>query len=331
MPDSSLQRRLKTIPILTIAWLATLLLLPVLIIAGLAIDVARLFTGNRSFSTLRLFLVGVAYTTAEVVGVAAAGVQWIASGFGANQTLLMRWSYRLQAKWTAFLLATIRRAFSIRLEAAGLETTEKGPYVLMMRHASMIDVLLPASLIAHQRGVKLRWILKRELLSDPALDIVGSRLPNHFVDRTGRDTTAELEAIGALADDLQPDEAVMIYPEGTRFNVKKRDVMAKRMSRVYPELATQIGSLDSVLPPQPGGALTLLESGYDVVFGTHSGLAGLASLKQIWSGDLVGTTIRVEFWRVPGPVGPPEDRLGWLIDQWVEVDTRTKRLSRADD
>jgi len=255
-----------------------------------------------------------------------AGLQWVATGFGTNHERLMSWSYQLQGRWSAFLLATLKKAFSLNVETTGLEHTEPGPYILMMRHASIIDVLLPASLIAHQKGIKLRWILKQELLSDPALDVVGSRLPNHFVDRSGRDTAAEREAIRQLAVALQHDEALMIYPEGTRFSTKKRDVMVRKMSRIYPEFVAEIESLDSVLPPQPGGSLALLDFDYDIVFGTHSGLAGLASLRQIWSGALVGTTIRAEFWRVEAPKGSFESRLPWLLKQWQEVDRRTRRL-----
>ena len=319
-------RRLKTIPTIFLAWAISLPLSPLLVVAAIGVDVARLVTGNSTFSTLRLFFFGVAYLTAEVVGVSMAGMQWLATGFGANHERLMSWSYRLQGRWTAFLLASIKKAFSLNVEAMGLEHTVPGPYILMMRHASMIDVLLPASLIAHQKGIKLRWILKQELLSDPALDVVGSRLPNHFVDRSGRDAAAEREAIRQLGVALQHDEAVMIYPEGTRFSTKKRDVMVRKMSRIYPDFAAEFESLDSVLPPQPGGSLALLDFGYDIVFGTHSGLAGLASLRQIWSGALVGTTIRAEFWRVEAPKGSVESRLPWLLKQWQEVDRRTRRL-----
>jgi len=38
-------------------------------------------------------------------------------------------------------------------------------------------------------------VLKRELLADPCLDIVGNRLPNHFLDRHATDSGPELAAL----------------------------------------------------------------------------------------------------------------------------------------
>ncbi len=308
-------------------WVGSIVLAPLLLVAAALVDVMRFLGGNTSFTTIRLLIVAWAYLTAEIVGLAAAGVHFVLSGFGATNNLV-RWSYRLQGLWTNFMLVAVTKAFSMNLEASGLDETTPGPFILMMRHASMIDVLIPAALVAHRGGIRLRWILKRELLSDPALDIVGSRLPNHFVDRSGSNRSDELAAIRDLASDLGPDDAVMIYPEGTRFTEQKRNSSIKRMSEMHPELASRYSSLEHVLAPQPGGSLALLESGYDVVFGTHTGLGGMASLREIWSGSLVGTTIRVRFWRVSAGDIPDDesDRLRWLVDRWVDLDRRTAEL-----
>ena len=47
--------------------------------------------------------------------------------------------------------------------------------------------------IPHQ--VRLRYVLKRELLLDPCLDIVGNRLPNCFVARSGADAQADIDKV----------------------------------------------------------------------------------------------------------------------------------------
>ncbi|HRE89632.1 MAG TPA: 1-acyl-sn-glycerol-3-phosphate acyltransferase, partial [Myxococcota bacterium] len=84
-------------------------------------------------------------------------------------------------------------------------------------HTSLVDTLLPTTYLTARRGLKLRWVLKRELLVDPCLDVAGSRLPNAFVARDGSDTEKALAQVRALATDLPADEGVLIYPEGTRF------------------------------------------------------------------------------------------------------------------
>ena len=65
------------------------------------------------------------------------------------------------------------------------------PILVVSRHASLIDTLLPGRYVTQPFGIRLRYVLKSELLVDPALDIAGNRLPNVFVDRGG-DTDREL-------------------------------------------------------------------------------------------------------------------------------------------
>ena len=54
---------------------------------------------------------------------------------------------------------------------------------MLCRHASLADSLVSAWVITSVAGMNPRYVLKRELLVDPCLDIVGNRLPNHFLDR----------------------------------------------------------------------------------------------------------------------------------------------------
>ena len=123
---------------------------------------------------------------------------------------------------------------------------------------------------------------------------------------------------------MGPDEAVLVYPEGTRFTPEKlaraQEVVAERQPHVAPLAAR----LRNVLPPRLGGPLALLDEarGLDVVFCAHVGLDGFEYISDIWRGGLVGATIRVGFWRVPAadiPVGERE-RTEWLYAQWQAVD-----------
>ena len=65
----------------------------------------------------------------------------------------------------------------------GTRSIAPGPVVLMMRHASLVDTLLPTVLVLRRHRIRLRYVLKRELLWDPALDLAGNVLPNYFLDR----------------------------------------------------------------------------------------------------------------------------------------------------
>ena len=191
-----------------------------------------------------------------------------------------------------------------------------------MRHTSIIDNLLPGVLISRPFGLKLRYVLKRELLSDPALDIAGNRLPNYFVDRSvGGD--AEVAAVGALGMGLAGDEGVLIYPEGTRFTAERRERALARLEG-QPDLLERARQLRNVLPPRPRGPLALLdaEPPADVVVVAHSGLDGFSHISNILDGGLVGSTIRVRFERFPIGDIPTAvaDRVAWLYDRWEAVD-----------
>ena len=182
--------------------------------------------------------------------------------------------------------------------------------------------------------MRLRYVLKRELLWDPCLDIAGSRLPNVFIDRFSDDVAVEVRRIQKPAGGLGPKDGLLIYPEGTRFTETKR---ARRLDRFQSEGETAMlaytRGLECVLPPRLGGTLGLLEAArqIDVVFCADTGFEGAASLGRIWAGGLVHRTVRVRFWRVPRGRVPAERsaRAAWLLDEWRAVDAWVTR-HRAD-
>ena len=122
----------------------------------------------------------------------------------------------------AVVLGSARRLFALRFEIEGAEAPHPGPILVLARHASIVDNLLPAWFVVRPHAITLRYVLKKELLSDPVLDVGGSRLPNYFVDRSSTSPRAELRGITELATDLPPNEGVLIFPEGTRIPPGKR-------------------------------------------------------------------------------------------------------------
>ena len=173
--------------------------------------------------------------------------------------------------------------------------------------------------------MRLRYVFKRELLWDPCLDIVGQRVPNVFVDRFSDDSEGEIRRTRELTRDLGPRDGLLIHPEGTRFSEAKRERILERLHREGDaKLLEYARSLQSVLPPRPGGTLALLEAApeADVVVCAHTGFEGAASLAQIWQGALVHQTVRVQFRRIPRDAIPTgrDDRLAWLLEEWQRVD-----------
>jgi 1-acyl-sn-glycerol-3-phosphate acyltransferase len=270
----------------------------------------------------RLVAFGMAYTLAETVGILSLATTWAAS-VGGRLFDLAPSTFRIQRAWAGFVLTACRMVFGLRITASGLDAVQPTPFILLARHASIVDNLLPAWFISRPLGTHIRYVMKRELLVDPALDIAGNRLVNVFVRRGSGESESDVAAIKSLATTLPDDEAILIYPEGTRFSEEKRirslAVLAKRSPRSH----DRVRELTHVLPPRPGGTLALLEGcGSDVVVMVHRGLDGFARIADIWRGAMVRRHVDVAFWRVPRAEIPTDrsERADWLFDLWTRVD-----------
>ena len=279
----------------------------------------------RRLSTTRLLLFGVAYLAWEVAAMAACAGLWLATGFGAG--LGRPWSQtahaRLQQTWVRSLIGLARRLLGLRLDVTGADTLRDGPLVVLCRHTSLLDTLVPAHLLM-ERGFRVRYVLKEELLWDPALDLVGHRLPNHFVDRSGTNTPAELEALTGLARGAGAGDALVIFPEGTRWTPGKRARLQERLDERDPVLARAVADRVWTMPPRAGGTTALLDGapGADLVTLTYVGLDGLAGPKEALAAVPLADPVVVELWRTERRDVPEDeaDRAAWLLDEWGRVD-----------
>lgn len=339
VPIKTLRRRLVTIPVTVLLFVVLVGFLPGWLLIAVGIDVVRQLRNKTPWAVSRLVLFGAVYLSAQVVGLVALFFAWLFSGFGRSRERLIARTYRIQEVWVTTLFGAVRFIYGVKVELEGaselgLERGRPGgPVVILMQHTSLVDTLLPTTYLTAQRGLKLRWVLKRELLVDPCLDVAGSRLPNAFVSRDGSDTERALSQVRALAENLPPDEGVLIYPEGTRFTPNKKRKALERLAS-DPTLRARAEALQRVLPPRPGGPLALIEtaSNADVVFVAHVGFEGLASLTAVLSGALVGQTIHLKFWRVPRATIPTtrEQRIDWLWQQWEALDRWVASRARPD-
>ncbi len=321
-PGERLGRRLRTIPALVAGFLLVSALLPLLLVTLLAYDAGRALRGRGRFSAVRLLLFGWVYLAVEMVGVTAMFLFWLVSGFGRARRRHVALTYGLQAWWAAALLGAMRFLFRVGLDVEGDESIAPGPLVLMMRHASLVDTLLPTVLVLRRHRIRLRYVLKRELLWDPALDLAGNVLPNYFLDRASGDAATEVDRVRSLGRGLGESDGVLIYPEGTRFTPERRERIIAILRQRLPHLVERAEALRGVLAPRLAGVLALLEAGTDVVVCAHVGLDGLSHVKRVWRGGLVGITVKVAFWRVRAAEIPAGEvaRVDWLFAQWRRVD-----------
>lgn len=319
--DSALGRRLRTIPAVVVVWLLVMVTLPLLIPMALVVDSVRFLVRRVPFMATRLVCFLLAYLTIEVVGVVALGLVWLVARN--DEERLAGLTFAVQRRWAEAVFDSVRTVFDLTFDASGLEAVNESPMLILARHASIIDNLLPAHYISRPRGFHIGYVMKSELLVDPCLDVAGNRLPNVFVRRGAGEAERDIAAIRGLAARLATDGGILIYPEGTRFTREKLDVAARRLVKSNPRLAEIAAGYASVLPPRPSGTLALLEGcDADVVVMAHRGLDGFARVADIWRGAMVHTHVDVGFWRVPRSSIPEgrTDRTEWLFRLWADID-----------
>lgn len=322
--SARLRRRTRSIGLETLLFAAITLTSPLLVVVAAVVDAARFVTGQRQFMALRLLAMAWWFLLGEMRAYPTAAAIAVFSRYGSDRR--RRWSYGLRVRWMAGHVAGLRTIMGLTFEVEGVEEAGPGPVVIFMRHASIIDNTLPDALAARAHGMGLRYVIKRELETLGAIDIVCRWIPTYLAARDSKDTEADVAAVRKLTENFGPDtrEGILIYPEGTRFTAKRlakaKEVIAERQ----PENAERANRLQHILPPKLGGPIAVLEetAPCDVVFCGHAGFDGLRTVGDIWRGKLVGNTIHVRFQRFPGSDVPAdrEQKVAWLYDRWQEVD-----------
>lgn len=315
-------RRLRSIPLVLLAFAIVTAVLPVLLLIAAGIDLFRVIARHHRPTALRLALMLWCWLAGEAVGLVVLAVIWVASGLGRRSPKLTGWTWRTQQAWAGWMFGSARLLFDLRLSVEGEGAAAAGPFLLFVRHTSILDNLLPSLVVSRPLGIRLRYVLKRELLVDPCFDVAGTRLPNHFVRRDSGDPR-EIEAVKDLARGLGSDDAVLIYPEGTRATPERRERALERIAKRDPDRARRLSGLKRCLPPRQGGPMALLDAApdIDVVLFMHAGLDGLRRVRDVWRGELVRRPIRVRLERVPRRVIPGgAAAAGWLDSTWEDID-----------
>jgi 1-acyl-sn-glycerol-3-phosphate acyltransferase len=296
---------------------------PLLVFIAAPVDLSRRIVFGKPWIATRLLVMGWVYLTAEIGVIVVAAAHWPLSFLFPGRAAAMRceWSYSLQTWWVNTIMAAMKRVFRLEFVVNGSEVVPPGPIIVLFRHVSIMDNLLPHVFVSQPYRIRLRWVLKKELLNDPALDIGGNRMPNYFVDRDAENSETERANIATLAAGLSPSEGILLFPEGTRFSDSKRQRRMADLADSDPELHALLADRHNVLPPRTGGVLALLDTGMDVVVAAHTGFEELRGIKEIWARAPIGRTISIWFRRYRAGEIPAgiEARKHWLYEAWAWV------------
>lgn len=313
---STIVRRAVSITGVWIAAVALLLLLPLWLPIGAVVDLVR---GRVRLPIVRLLLFALGWAWLESASVLLAFGLWLA-GQRNNRGI----HFRLQTWWAANVLGVLRATTGIKVIAEDVDQLRPGPAVLLCRHASLADSLVSAWVVTSLAGLHPRYVLKRELLADPCLDIVGNRLPNHFLDRQATDSQVELDALTRLSTGMGVDDIAVIFPEGTRASPAKRKRVMAKLGERDPARAERLQSLQHLLPPRPAGSAALIagSSDADIVIGWHIGFDGLDTFGGILRHlARKPPPVRFKARRIPRadvPSGPAFTE--WIDAVWVQAD-----------
>lgn len=318
-----LRRRLLTVPALFLGGAVYIAAFPLLVAAALVRDVCGEGVVRRPHVRLCALILG--FVIIDGLGLLALFLVGALTVFAPARRMAL--TYRVQRRYVQAHFASIRWVYDLQVELEGEELlSTETPLLVMPRHSSLLDVILPGYFLQHRNGINLRYVLKRELLLEPCLDVACHVLPNHFVARGGVDTAGAAAALRALKRSMSAGEAVLLYPEGTHFSAAKRQ---SAIDRLGGEARARAEALRHLLPCRPTGSLALLDGppAADVIFFGHHGFEGLSKLSSLRSGALVGRTLRLRFWRepaasIPGAPGPEGDaaRAAWLAGHWQRMD-----------
>lgn len=275
------------------------------------------FTAPRRLPLTRLGAMAVAFAFHEWLAVAL--YLRARTHSGDDRFELMR---KAMGTWTSSLLRWLGITLGVRVDWGDFETMPRGHPLIIARHASNVDAILPAVLFARHLKRPAHHVLKHTLRWAPSMDLFGPPLGNYFVSR-GKNTDAELRQLERLAELIRPEGSLVIFPEGTFATGEKRNKIRASLERKGEHEAVALtDELQALLPPKPAGVLTLLNARPDVVptVLAHRGLDNVASFKGLWSSVPLRDPVVVRWWPTAPPPSNHEYRVRWLQNEWRRAD-----------
>jgi 1-acyl-sn-glycerol-3-phosphate acyltransferase len=281
----------------------------------------------RLLSLVLLHLIAESIMLLELFGL------WIASGFGLfiRRPFFERIHYDIVQTYLVLFFREARRVLRLRIvtEGPAPDAYPGEPLLVCCRHAGPGDSFTLMYALMHWYGREPRVVLKDTLAWDPAIDVILNRLPSRFVsprgDTAGAPGPSLEEQVGALARNLDHNDAFVIFPEGGNFTPQRRQRAIDKLRRLGLEaMATRAERMENVLAPRPGGLLAALDAApdADVVLVAHTGLDHMLTVADIWREIPMDKQLIMRWWRVPREEVPEdrEERIDWLFSWWERID-----------
>ncbi len=304
-----------------IAGLLLLTLTPPVVVLLWVIDLVQ---SNPRGRLVRLWLFVVGAIWVEIASAAGCTWLWVIHFGGRRSKGWLAANWKVEFWWCRWHMANFRRWAAVRILYPDPTETEIANSIVVARHASHVDALAPLDYIANVAHRVPLYTLKQELQWAPAMDIVGNRTHNVWLDRAPEPGSPIFKSVENLAAVIDDTSAAVIFPEGTFFTADRRDRAAARLGQHRPDLEEQARSLRYLLPPRPAGTLILLRGApeADLVIMANVGLEEFGSIKEIVANIAVPKTIEVRFWRYRRADLPSSEHeiTGWLLDRWSEMD-----------
>jgi 1-acyl-sn-glycerol-3-phosphate acyltransferase len=317
-------RRAIGIPVVVLATAVVLLAWPLVAAVEALVLLGRLVGRRPRWRALRLASFAVVFAACEWLCLLRCLLLWLGSPLPGRRD-----PGRWRAANAAVLATTVHtlvvaagRLFDLRLRLdapRGAPLDVNRPLIALSRHAGpgaslvLIDVL-----IQHQQRIP-RIVLRSALRLDPAVDVMLTRIGAAFVGHGGA-----AQAIGTLAADLQPHDALVIFPEGNDWTPARHRSAVDRLRRKgrWARARTAL-QRPNVLPPRPAGTLVALANApyAQVAVFLHTGHDDLLRPSALWQALPLERELHMAWWPQERP--DPDDPAAcarWLDELWGQVD-----------
>lgn len=292
------------------------------------VAVIGLLTGpfDRRLRVLRLAGMGVAYLSTELAALAALLAVWCARPLRGRDRYLDDVS-RVLAWALGRILAAAGPIVGFRtrvpdpIPASALDGRE--PVLVLARHGGIGDSYTLVWLLAGRFGRRPRVVLKRVLLWEPLIDVALTRLGACFLPRSARGGEAREARVAALAADLGPGDALLLFPEGGNWTPRRRHSgLARLWAAQKPQAVKAAALMEHVLAPRVGGVGACLDArpGIPVVVVAHTGLDLVTTAGDLWRALPFTVPMAIRWWPAVDPPLGSDDRAAWLTTEWAVVD-----------
>jgi 1-acyl-sn-glycerol-3-phosphate acyltransferase len=306
-------RRLVIAPLLVLVELAIVIASPVALLVAVLVSP---LVGGRA---VRMVLIVLAFVLGHLRAVGDCLAVWLRRGGERDHYEVMR-AFVARVYGAIVRLARVEVRISDSAAAEELLASGRRPVVVLGRHAGQGDTLLVVHDLLCRYDRRPRVVMHERLRLDPVIDVLGSRLPNRFVDPHGGDTEVE---IAAMARDAGGRDAVLIFPEGANFTAHHRRRAIERLERAgHEEEAAWAREMRHVSAPRPGGALAAIEAAPDADVVVMGYVGFPCSLADVWAQLAHPQAVEVRMWLERAQDIPSERdaAIDWLFARWRTLD-----------